>query len=230
LRIFSLTRTISNTLLDTVTNVVIAAGEKKLRETYTRSRRNLIISAILNGVMLLVAVLAMFFLRDLKTWGTLAAALINYVILGRAVFSILRFIRTIVLPYRELIVLLIPVFLGELRKRRPFEGAIKETIRAAVRYYVAKAPGIAQKIHSVGSILGAFPSLSEIENKAAADFYPIVCRFLRVVLLYNILLFTFCYGLLVFIVKRFIIGTMLGMSFIGLYTYPFMYIMGIIGK
>jgi hypothetical protein len=222
------THTASEMLLDAAAVVIIKKGEEELKKTCARSRRNLVISAILNGVMLLAAVLIAFFLRELETWGILAIALINYVILGRAVFNILRFTRTIILPYRELIMLLIPAFPGELRKRKSFEGAVKETIRAAVRYYVAKAPEIAQKIHGAGSILGAFPSLGEIENKAAADFYPLVCRLLRVILLYNILLFTFCYGLLVFIVKRFIIGTMLGMSFIGLYTYPFVFIMGII--
>jgi len=225
-----LTRTISNTLLDTAANVVIAAGEAKLQETCARSRKNLAISAVLNGAMLLCAALVAFFMPELKVWGLLAAALISYVILGRAVLTLVRFVRTTVLSYKELIILLIPVFLTELRKHKSFEGAIKETIRVAVRQYIAKVPEIAQKIHSVGSLLGAFPNLAEIENKAAEDFYPLVCRFLRVALVYNVMLFMVCYGVLVFIAKHFIFGTMLGMSFFHLYAYPFVYIVNIIRK
>jgi hypothetical protein len=175
--------------------------------------------------MLLCLVFVAFFIRELKDWGIFAAALINYIILGRAVFNITRFIRTL-MPYRELVGNILPVLCGSAN----FRNAIKDSIRFVIRFYITKAPEIAQKIYSLGSVIDAFPKLNEIEDKAVNDFYPLVCRFLRVVLLYNVLLFTVCYGLLIFIVKHFAIGTMLNMSFVDLYAYPFVYIMEGTGK
>jgi hypothetical protein len=223
------TRAVTDNLLDTAVSVLIQKGGEKLQEFYEKSRKNFIVSLVLNGSMLVCLSLAIFFLHELLRLSLLAAALINYVVLGRALFNAALFVRAAVLPYRELIVFLFPGFIGALRKPRSLEGAIKETTREAVRYYVAKAPEIAQKIHSVGSILGAFPNLAEIENKAANDFYPFICRFLKAVF-FNILLFTVCYGLLIIIVKMFIIRGMLNMNFIDLYVYPFVFIIGIIGR
>jgi hypothetical protein len=219
------THTAADILLDAVTGEIRKQGEEKLRGFCERSRKNLLVSAILNGSMLFCLVFVAFFVRKLKEWGILAAALINYVILGRAVFNITRFIRTF-MPYRELVGNILPVLRGSAN----FQSAIKDSIRSVVRFYITRAPEIAQKIYAIGSVIDAFPKLNEIEDKAAEDFYPLVCRFLRVVLLYNILLFTVCYGLLIFVVKHFIIITMLNMNFVDLYAYPFVYIAGIIGK
>jgi hypothetical protein len=217
------TRTAADILLDAVAGEVRKQGEEKLREFCEGSRKNFLVSAILNGSMLLCLVFVALFVRGLKEWGILAAALINYVILGRAVFNITRFIRTL-MPYRELVGHILPVLRGSAN----FQSAIKDSIRSVVRFYITRAPEIAQKIYSIGSVIEAFPKLNEIEDKAAEDFYPLVCRFLQVVLLYNVLLFTVCYGLLVFIAKFFIIGNMLNMTFVDLFIYPFVYIMGII--
>jgi hypothetical protein len=219
------TRTASDMLLDAVAGEVRKQGEEKLKEFHEKSRKSFIVSAILNGSMLLCLVLIAFFMRELKDWGIFAAALINYIILGRAVFNITRFIRTF-MPCRELIGNILPVLCDSAN----FQSAIKNSIRSVIRFYIVRAPEIAQKIHSIGSVLGAFPKLTEIENKASNDFYPLICRFLREILLYNVLLFTVCYGLLIFIAKFFIISAILNMSFVDLYIYPFVSVTGIVEK
>jgi hypothetical protein len=217
------TRTASDILLDAAAGEVKRQGEKKLNEFYESSRKNLIVSASLNGSMLLCLLIVVFFVRELKGWGILVAALINYSILGRAAFNTTRFIRTL-MPYRELAGHILPV----LRGSRNIQIAVKGSIRSVIRFYITKAPEIAQKIYAAGSVIGAFPNLKEIEDKAVEDFYPLVCRFLRVAFLYNVLLFTVCYGLLIFAVKHFIIGITLNMSFVDFFVYPFVYIAGII--
>jgi hypothetical protein len=219
------TRTAADMLLDAAAGEVKKQGEEKLKEFYEKSRKNLIVSAVLNGSMLLCLVFVVFFARELNDWGILAASFINYIILGRAVFNITNFIRTL-MPYRELAGNILPVLRGSANIQR----ALKDAIRSVVRFYITKAPEIAQKIYGAGSAIGAFPKLSEIEDRAADDFYPLVCRFLRVALIYNALLFGICYGLLIFVVKHFIIGTMINMSFVDFFVFPFVYIAGIIRK
>jgi hypothetical protein len=221
------THSATDILLDALAGEIKKKGEEKLKEFYSKSRKNLIVSAILNGAMLLCAALTAVFLRGAKEFGLLAAAFINYIILGRAVFNITRFIRAVIIPYRPLIVKLLPVFWAALGKTKSFKAAVQDAIRAAVRFlYNDKVPEEARIAHGVGSSLGLVKSLAEIENKAAYDFYPLVCRFLRAALLYNALLFTVCYGILVFVVKYFVIGTMLNMAFIDLFIFPFLYITG----
>jgi hypothetical protein len=105
------THTAADILLDAVDGEVRKQGEERLKNFYEKSRENLIISAILNGSMLLCLVFIVFFARELKDWGILAAALINYIIMGRAFFNIMRFIRT-VMPYRKLIGNILPVLRG----------------------------------------------------------------------------------------------------------------------
>jgi nucleoside diphosphate kinase len=213
------THTAADILLDAVAGEVRKQGEERLKKFYEKSRKNLIISAILNGSMLLCLVFIVLFARELKDWGILAAALINYIIMGRAVFNIMRFIRT-VMPYRKLIGNILP----GLRGSENFRSAIKNSIRSVIRFYITGAPEIAQKIYNIGSAMDAFPKLNEIEDKAAEDFYPLVCRFLRVALLYNVLLFGICYGAFVFIIKRFMFNAMLGIDFLDLFAYPFVFL------
>jgi hypothetical protein len=217
------TRTAADILLDAAAGEVKRQGERKLKEFYERSRKNFIVSASLNGSLLLCLALVAFFVRELKGWGILAAALINYSILGRAVFNTTRFIRTL-MPYRELAGHILPVLRGSAN----IQGAVKDSIRSVIRFYITKAPEIAHKLYAAGSVMGACPKLNEIEDKAVEDFYPLVCRFLRMALLYNVLLFTVCYGILIFVAKYFIIGTALNMSFVDFFVYPFFYMAGVI--
>jgi hypothetical protein len=224
LHIGRIIRTGTDLALDAASDYAIAEGEEKLRELSEHARENLVVSAVLNGVMLLCAVFSVIFLRHGNGLGILAAALANYVILGRALFSIVRFFRTVLVPYHRLIVFALPVFFNGLRTLKSLKLAIQVTIVAVVDYfYDDKVPSAFKIVHRIASDFGLIKNRDEIKNMAVTDFYPLVCRFFRVVLLYNVLLFTVCYGLLIFVVKHFIIGTMLNMSFVDLYAYPFVY-------
>jgi hypothetical protein len=80
-----------------------------------------------------------------------------------------------------------------------------------------RSDGFISRVFHVGRIIRAGTDLA----LGAASDYTIAD---------NILLFTACYGLLIFAVKHFVIGTMLNMSFVDLCAYPLVYGMGIIGK
>jgi uncharacterized membrane protein YkvA (DUF1232 family) len=219
--------------IKTITDAVLAAASayarqkamESLTELNARAYKNLGISAALNGVMLLCAVLSVVFLRQRGGIVILAAALVNYVILGRALFLIIRFFCTVLIPYRRLIGFALPVFFDGLVMLKSLKLAIQVTIFAVVDYfYKDKVPPAFQIVHEIASAFGLIKNREEINDMAVTDFYPLVCRFLRVVLLYNVLLFTVCYGLLIFLVKHLVIGTMLNMNFIDFFVYPFVYI------
>lgn len=200
-------------------------GREFLAEFNVRAYRNFIISAALNGVMLLCAVLSVIFLRQRNGIGILAAAFVNYVILGRALFNIARFFCTVLVPYHRLIAFALPVFFNGLGMLKSLKLAIQVTIVAVVDYfYDDKVPSALKIVHQIASDFGLIKNRDEIKDMAVTDFYPLVCRFLRVALVYNVLLFTVCYGLLLFVVKHFVIGTMLNMSFADFFVYPFVYI------
>jgi hypothetical protein len=214
--------------LATASDYAIAEGEEKLKEFCEKSRKDLVVSASLNGVMLLFAVLSVIFLQRRNGIGILAAALVNYVILGRALFNAARFLRTILIPYRRLIAFTLPVFFNGLAVLKSLKLAIQVSIVAVFDYfYKDKVPPTLKIAHEISSAFGLIKNREEIKNKAADDFYPLVCRFFRVVLLYNVLLFTVCYGAVVFIVKRFMFNAMLGMGFLDLFIYPFAFFLQI---
>jgi uncharacterized membrane protein YkvA (DUF1232 family) len=224
-------RYITDASLDVASAHIRRKGEESLAKLNARAYKDFIISAALNGVMLLCAVLSMIFLRRRNGIGILVTALINYVILGRALFSVVRFFYTILIPYHRLISFVLPVFFNGLGILNSFKLAIQVTIVAVVDcFYHEKIPPAFKIVHQIASDFALIKNRDEIKDMAAADFYPLVCRFLRVVFVYNVLLFTVCYGLLIFVVKRFVIETMLNINFVDLYTYPFVYITGLIGK
>jgi uncharacterized membrane protein YkvA (DUF1232 family) len=215
--------------LEAASAYVRQKGMESLTELNSRAYKNLGISAFLNTVMLLCAVFSVVFLRQRSGIVILAAALVNYVILGRALFNFARFFRTVLIPYHRLIAFALPVFFNSLGMLKSFKLAIQVTIVAVVDYfYKDKIPPVFQIVHEIASAFGLIKNRDEINDMAVTDLYPLVCRFLRVILLYNVLLFTVCYGLLVFVVKHFVIGTMLNMSFIDFFIYPFVYMAGII--
>jgi uncharacterized membrane protein YkvA (DUF1232 family) len=226
----SIIRSATDAALDAASAYARRKGVESLVELNAKAYKNLIVSAALNGTMLLCAVLSVIFLHQ-RGIGILIAALVNYFLLGRALFNVVRFFRAILVPYRRLIAFALPVFFNGLRMLKSLKLAIQVSIVAVVDYfYEDKVPSALKIVYKITSDFGLIKNRDEINDMAANDFYPLLLRFLRMVLLYNVLLFTVCYGLLIFIAKFFIMGTMLGMSFVDLYLYPFVYIAGIVGK
>jgi uncharacterized membrane protein YkvA (DUF1232 family) len=228
-KIAKIAKTITNAALDAVFEDAQRKGKETLAELNARAYKNLGISALLNGVMLLCAVLPVIFLRQRNGISILIAALVNYVILGRALFSCVRFLRTVLVPYHKLIVFVLPVFFNGLRMLKSLKLAIQVTIAAVFDYFYAdKVSPPLQIVHEIASTFGLIKDRDEINDMVVTDFYPLVCRFLRVVLIQNVLLFTVCYGVLIFVVKHFVIGTALNMSFVDFFAYPFFYMAGVI--
>jgi uncharacterized membrane protein YkvA (DUF1232 family) len=215
-------RLAADAALDAASAYARQKGRESLAKLNANAYRNLAISAALDGVMLLCAVLSVIFPRQRNGIGIPAAALVNYVILGRALFNITRFFRTVLVPYRGLVAFVLPVFFNALAALKSFKPAIQVSIVAVFDYfYQNKVPSAFKIAHEISSAFGLIKNRDEIKDKAVNDFYPLVYRFLRVVLLYNVLLFTVCYGAVVFIVKRFLFSAMLGMGLLDLFVYPF---------
>jgi hypothetical protein len=215
-------RGFTDAALDAASAYGQSVGKQALQKICVNGRKNLAVSAILNSAMLALALCAAVFLREFQTWPLLCAALINYVILGRAVFSLFRLAKTVLIPYWTVIKLVVPAVCGALRKTRSVQTALKTGICSAFNYYYdAKIPGPGRFAHKAGSLFGLVQTREELAQKTVSDFYPLVCRFLRVVLIYNVLLFTVCYGILIFIVKFFVLSRLLDVSMLDLYLYPF---------
>ncbi|MDR1985994.1 MAG: DUF1232 domain-containing protein [Treponema sp.] len=216
-------------IIRTITDAAFSAAsafalKKFLAGLNAKAYKNFIISAALNVSMLLCLVFVVVFMRELKDWGILAAALINYIMLGRALFNAARFFRTVLVPHHRIIAIALPVFFSRLVLLKSLRRAIQDTI---VAVYEEKLPSVFKIGHQIASKFGLIKNRDEM----ITNLYPLVCRFLSVVI-YNVLLFTVCYGLLISIVKRFVIGTMLNMSlsFVDFIVYPVVYIAGIILK
>jgi len=215
-------RFVTDTALDAAASYGLDKGEETLARINARSQKNLAVSAALNGALLVCAALSAVFMRELNGAGFLAAAIINYALLGRALFSLLRFCHTVLIPYKKIITFSLMVFMDNFKTTKSIPLSIQETILFVTDYYYEdKVPSILKTAHLITADYGFVKTRGEIKNAVVDKFYPLVCRFLRTVLLYNVLLFMVCYGFLIFLLKRFVIGAALGMSMFDLYVYPF---------
>jgi len=82
----------------------------------------------MNGAALLCAALSAAFMRDLNGAGVLAAALINYALLARALCGALWFYRAVFIPYRQIIAFSLVVFLDKFKATTSIALSIRETI------------------------------------------------------------------------------------------------------
>jgi hypothetical protein len=215
-------RALTDSAIDAASDYGKFAGEKTLRKIIDRGRKNFRLSVILNAIMLVIATGVAFFIVDLRATGIIIVALINYVICGRAIINVIRFLRTVVIPYWKVIKKAATEFFAAFWRSRSFEIAMKAAIRVTFsHYYNDKLSGKVQTVHRLASLFGFTKNQAEIENKVADDFYPLACRFVIEILLYNIFLFTACYGFFIFILKTFIFSTVLKISIWQIWVLPF---------
>jgi hypothetical protein len=220
-------RALTDGAIDAASDYGKFAAKKNLEKIIDQGRKNFRLSIILNAVMLVIATGVAFFIADLRSAGIFIVALINYVICGRAIINIIRFFRTVIIPYREIIKKAIPGFFVAFRRSRSFETAVKMIIRVTFNYYYSdKLSDKVQTVHRLASLFGFAKSKSEIENKIADDFYPLIRYFVIKILIYNILFFTVCYGFFVFILKTLIFNVFLDIPLWKLWVYPFLLLNG----
>jgi uncharacterized membrane protein YkvA (DUF1232 family) len=211
--------------IDDLSAKALRKGREELEKINGQARKRFIISAALDGTMLLCALFAAFLMPEIKNAGIFAASIINYVILIRAFCNIARFFLTVIIPHHSLIGFVFPVFAAAIYEFKSLTVAIKASIVAVTRYYYYdydrrnKIPNALRIVHEIAADFGLVKSVDEIEDYAADVFYPLVYRFLRAIL-FNILLFTVCYGVFIFIVKYFMFRQTLGMSLWRLWIYP----------
>jgi hypothetical protein len=109
-------------------------------------------------------------------------------------------------PHKELILRFAPGTLGELRRTRSPRLALVSAIRNVFRYYYGeKLNAAAKTIYGIAAHLGAVADAGEVEDKIVQKVYPPLARYLRKLLLVNVLCFAVFYGIFAALVKMYLI-------------------------
>lgn len=110
-------------------------------------------------------------------------------------------------PHKEIILRFAPRTLRELCQTRSLNQTLKSAIRNVVRYYYGeKLSGSVKTIHSIAAYLGAVSSAEDVENKIVDAVYPPLIRYLRRILLVDVLCFTVSYGIFISLTKMYLMN------------------------
>jgi hypothetical protein len=195
-------RGLTDKSFDIIFETLRRCAEPYLEELCRKNRRRNIITAALNSLTLVPAVLCAVFTGYLQSKALIVLSLLSLLLLARTIFNGLRFLFTVVRPNFEILSFSLPCLLKTFAERHSVEKAIKAAIAMAVRiYYDRKLPASVKKIHETVSRIDIIKSREEIEQKAANDFYPLVKQYLLQGLLLSTLLWTVMYGLFLGLIK-----------------------------
>ncbi|GHU84587.1 hypothetical protein FACS189473_2280 [Spirochaetia bacterium] len=204
-QIISSVRQFSDILLDTTIEEGIKTVQEKLDAMDKRSRRNFLLSFCFDMVFIAAAIVCLVVRFK---WALPALWVIGSIKLSCTLVRLVLLFRNLK-PYRELIKRFVPVFAREFVHARSLKKSIQPTIRDAFRFFYGEKINAAIKaVHNLATLIGATPSVSDIENKAVNSFYPPLNRYIRRLLLINVMCFIGFYGILVGIVKFYLISVL----------------------
>ncbi|MDR2797806.1 MAG: hypothetical protein LBB80_05635, partial [Treponema sp.] len=160
----------------------------------------------LNPLTLVLAVLCAAFTGYLQSKAFIILSALSMVLMG------LRFLITVVKQNYEIISFSLLCLLKSLAEHPSAKKAVKVTIAMAVHfYYDRKLSAAAKTVLQVASQFNSIKSSSDIEEKAAKDFYPLVKQYLLQDLLFNTVLWVAAYGMSLGLIKTIIFTNALGM-------------------
>jgi uncharacterized membrane protein YkvA (DUF1232 family) len=123
-------------------------------------------------------------------------------------------------PNRVLVFRFAPEFFRELRQSWSLSAAIKQTVCQVFCFmYYEKTPHYAQTFHSFTSFIKATPSVKEMAEKAAEQSCPLLRKYVRIMLLHGFF-FVLFYGILIVIVRSYLVYYAVNMSMTQLIFYP----------
>jgi hypothetical protein len=214
-------RHFTDTALDALIQTGVAAGKNAFAEMRAKSRKNLIVTTVLNAALLGIALVAALFASEARKVGIVAISAVNLFLLMRTAVKLAQFIQNPVRRYFYIIRFAVPCFARGIVRLRSCREAVKETIRAVYRYvYQEKLPKPVKFLHPIASVLGIIKSSGDIEEQAVRDFYPLVKSYMLEALVCNFALYSVCYGLFVYIIKNAVFVTMLHMTVPEVLFYP----------
>ncbi|GHV88253.1 hypothetical protein AGMMS50267_06130 [Spirochaetia bacterium] len=198
-------RQASDMVLDATIEEGLKKAQEKLDAMDKKSRHNFFLSFCFDMVFIAVAIVCSIIrfkyalpLLLVIGFAKLAHTLVRLVLLFRDLK-----------PHRKLIQKFVPVFVHELVHSRSLEKSIQAAIRYIFKFFYGEKINAAVKtVHNLTSFIGATPSVSEIEDKAVDNFYPPLNRYIRRLLLINVMCFIGFYGILVGIVKFYLISVL----------------------
>ncbi|MDR1923144.1 MAG: DUF1232 domain-containing protein [Planctomycetaceae bacterium] len=180
-------------------------------------RRNFYYTLCLDAVFIAVAGLPQFMPM------TIGILLLWCAVVSRSSWSGICFYYCVrdFYPNRVIACRFVSGFLRELWKSRSLSTAIKQTVSQAFCYvYYEKTSNLTQNIHSFTSFINATPTVKEMSEKAAERSCPLLKKYVKMMLLLG-LLFILFYGILIAIVRSYIVYYAVKMSLIQLILYPF---------
>jgi hypothetical protein len=198
-------RQFSDMALDAAIEEGIKTTQKKLDAMNKKSRHNFFLSFCFDIVFITVALVCLIIRFK---WALPVLWIIGAVKLAITLVRLLLLFRDLN-PHWKLIKQFVPVFVREFVHSRSLEKSIQMTIRDAFRFFYGEKINTAIKVvHNVTSWMGATPSVNEIEDKAVDNFYPPLNRYIRRLLLIDVMCFIGFYGILIGIVKFYLISVL----------------------
>jgi hypothetical protein len=196
-------RQASNMVLDAAMEEGIKKAQEKLDTMNKKSRHNFFLSFCFDMVFIAVAIVCLIVRFK---WALPVLWIIGSVKFVRTLVRLLLLFRDLK-PHWKLIKQFVPVIVREFVHSRSLERSIQTTIRDAFRFFYGEKINTAIKaVHSVTSWMGATPSAGEIEDKAVVNFCPLLNQYIRRLLLINVMCFIGFYGILIGIVKFYLIS------------------------
>jgi hypothetical protein len=193
----------SNMVLDATMEEGLKKAQEKLDAMNRKSKHNFFLSVSFDVVFIVVAIVCL--LVHFK-WALPALWIIGATKLIWTLVRLLLLFRDLK-PHWKLIKQFVPVFAREFVHSRSLGTSIKITLHDVFKFfYGEKLNTIIQTVHSLASLFGAIPSVTEIEDKVVGNFYPPLNNYIRNLLFVNVVCFIGFYGILMGIVKFYLVS------------------------
>jgi hypothetical protein len=204
-RFFSGAKNITDTALDTVIMQAVHIAQQRLDVFNKEWRVNFLRTCCLDTIFIAVTVICI----GMSLPWTRAFPIICAAGAAKLIWTLWRLSALYVnlKPHKELILRFAPGTLHELWQTRSLNQTLKAAIRNVFRYYYGAKLSVSVKtIHSIAAYLGAVSSAEDLENKIADAVYPPLNRYVRRVLLVNVLCFTISYGIFISLAKMYLMN------------------------
>jgi hypothetical protein len=205
MQVFSKVKTVTDSALDNVITQSIHKAEEKLAAFNKEWRVNFLRTLCLDTACIAVTLIC---IGISLPWNQ-AFPIICAAGAAKLIWTLWRTFRLFknLKPHKELILRFAPETFNDLWQTRSFSETLKSAIRKVFRfYYGEKLSSSVKTIHSIAAFLGAVSSADDVENKITDAVYPPLGRYVRRVLLVNVLCFTIFYGLFISLVKIFFLN------------------------
>jgi hypothetical protein len=197
---------------DSLLENAIEFGKQKAQTTIEnlrkRTQKNIRNTIFLDAGMLMLLIV-LYFMHPPKALNLIGIVVVNLVVLGRLVLKIIDFIKTVYKPYYDIIQCALPSALSGIKKLS-LSTAIKNAICSVFDLlYETKIPQQVKTGITIAGLTGTLKPINEIRKDVSVKFYPIIKKYIIELFVFNFLIFSVCYGVVVFFTRRFFLSHLL---------------------